>query len=243
MCSVVSSCLCRSQDMQTQPSFLTPDGGPAAAGHHPPPSALDAAARPFAPRPARGSYGSGSPGSHDPGPQQQLQQHEQQHVASFAGHQQQQMQQQHAATPRLNAPHAAFAGGAASLPPTPPFASQDGQNQPSWYEGLQQPFQQQQPYAADGAEEVMARPHPNRTMPGTWAAASSALGEQGVAHPYRACGGVAAVSGPPEGKETGLFPASAYGRRLKARVVPFGRTRPVPSSICSPRPAGAAAGC
>ena len=58
----------------------------------------------------------------------------------------------------------------------------------------------------------MARPYPNRTMPGTWAAASSALGEQGVAHPYRACGGVAAVSGPPEGKETGLFPASAYGR-------------------------------
>ena len=52
----LSSCLCRSQDMQTQPSFLTPDGGPAAAGHHPQPSALDAAARPFAPRPARGSY-------------------------------------------------------------------------------------------------------------------------------------------------------------------------------------------
>ena len=26
----------------------------------------------------------------------------------------------------------------------------------------------------------MARPYPNRTMPGTWAAASSALGEQGV---------------------------------------------------------------
>ena len=85
----------------------------------------------------------------------------------------------------------------------------------------------------------MARPSPNRTMPGTWAAASSALGEQGVAHPYRACGGVAAVSGPPEGKETGLFPASAYGRRLKARVVPFGRTRPVPSSVCGPCPAGA----
>ena len=86
----------------------------------------------------------------------------------------------------------------------------------------------------------MARPYPNRTMPGTWAAASSALGEQGVpTHPYRACGGVAAVSGPPEGKETGLFPASAYGRRLKARVVPFGRTRPVPSPICCPRPAGA----
>ena len=52
-------------------------------------------------------------------------------------------------------------------------------------------------------------------------------------------GGVAAVSGPPEGKETGLFPASAYGRRLKARVVPFGRTRPVPNPICCPRPAGA----
>ena len=85
----------------------------------------------------------------------------------------------------------------------------------------------------------MARPYPNRTMPGTWAAASSALGEQGVAHPYRACGGVAAVSGPPEGKETGLFPASAYGRRLKARVVPFGRTLLVPLPICSPRPAGA----
>ena len=82
----------------------------------------------------------------------------------------------------------------------------------------------------------MARPYPNRTMPGTWAAASSALGEQGVAHPYRACGGVAAVSGPPEGKETGLFPASAYGRRLKARVVPFGRTRPVPNRSCCPRP-------
>ena len=85
----------------------------------------------------------------------------------------------------------------------------------------------------------MARPSPHRTMPGTWAAASSALGEQGVAHPYRACGGVAAVSGPPEGKETGLFPASAYGRRLKARVVPFGRTRPVPNPSCCPRPAGA----
>ena len=103
----------------------------------------------------------------------------------------------------------------------------------------------------------MARPSPNRTMLGTWAAASSTLseearsapddplaslsehGEPGVAHPYRACGGVAAVSGPPEGKETGLFPASAYGRRLKARVVPFGRTRPVPSSVCGRRPAGA----
>ena len=49
----------------------------------------------------------------------------------------------------------------------------------------------------------------------------------------------ASVSGPPEGKETGLFPASAYGRRLKARVVPFGRTLLVPLPICSPRPAGA----
>ena len=76
----------------------------------------------------------------------------------------------------------------------------------------------------------MARPYPNRTMLGTWASASSTLteearsvpddplaslsehGEPGVARPYRTCGGVAAVSGPPEGKETGLFPASAYGR-------------------------------
>ena len=49
----------------------------------------------------------------------------------------------------------------------------------------------------------------------------------------------AAVSGPPEGKEAGLFPTSAYGRRLKARVVPFGRTLLVPLPICSPRPAGA----
>ena len=49
----------------------------------------------------------------------------------------------------------------------------------------------------------------------------------------------AAVSGPPEGKEAGLFPGSAYGRRLKARVVPFGRTLLVPLPICSPRPAGA----
>ena len=49
----------------------------------------------------------------------------------------------------------------------------------------------------------------------------------------------ASVSGPPEGKETGLFPASTYGRRLKARVVPFGRTLLVPLPICSPRPAGA----
>ena len=46
-------------------------------------------------------------------------------------------------------------------------------------------------------------------------------------------------SGPPEGKEAGLFPASAYGRRLIARVVPFGRTLLVPLPICSPRPAGA----
>ena len=36
-----------------------------------------------------------------------------------------------------------------------------------------------------------------------------------------------------------MFPASAYGRRLKARVVPFGRTLLVPLPICSPRPAGA----
>ena len=103
----------------------------------------------------------------------------------------------------------------------------------------------------------MARPSPNRTMLGTWAAAPSTLseearsapddplaslsehGEPGVAHPYRTCGGVAAVSGPPEGKEAGLFPTSAYGRRLKARVVPFGRTLLVPLPICSPRPAGA----
>ena len=49
----------------------------------------------------------------------------------------------------------------------------------------------------------------------------------------------ASVSGPPEGKEAGLFPTSAYGRRLKARVVPFGRTLLVPLPICSPRPAGA----
>ena len=45
--------------LNPNPSPFHPDGGSGAAGHRSQPAALDAAAPPFAPRSAAGSYGSG----------------------------------------------------------------------------------------------------------------------------------------------------------------------------------------